>query len=358
MRKQKALFRLFHRQVIPSNSDSYMKRYLFILSILVINVSCRDNFDLGKLGDTRKIVAYTFPSLNDTTFIYLSGSIPISLSQEKDKKQIPPINNADIKYTINGNICKVHPYKHGYYYVLAKQHVGDIIQMQVSAEGYPAISSSTVIPESVPILFKQINLVSRIDDDYIKTDYYQLQASFSDLAGTEDFYGIKVLIRTISPQRSSGHGNKQKNGMQGNPSAQRDTSLIWAALDIHGEELFKPLSDLDKNLGFSNHFYQYFYIFNDRSINGKSYTLHLNIPTYQTQVQSTNEAKVQFKIFLYKLSPEYYHFLKSLNDIINNDLAKHGLAQITPTFSNITGGIGVMGACNHTQCDWIDLPQQ
>ena len=60
---------------------------------------------------------------------------------------------------------------------------------------------------------------------------------------------------------------------------------------------------------------------------------------------------------LYRLTPEYYHFLKSISDADNSDLAKVGLAVIAPTYSNVKGGIGYVGGYSRQLTSWNKLNQ-
>ena len=61
---------------------------------------------------------------------------------------------------------------------------------------------------------------------------------------------------------------------------------------------------------------------------------------------------------LYRLTPEYYHFLKSLNDVENNDLAQAGFSLVSPTLHNISGGFGLLGASNSSESEWMALDNE
>lgn len=92
--------------------------------------------------------------------------------------------------------------------------------------------------------------------------------------------------------------------------------------------------------------YEYFgnaYIFNDRTINGKTYTLHLD--TYSNSYYQSFYS-FSYVVDLYKVTPEYYRFLKSINDAQSNSWADVGLMQVTPTYSNVKGGFGVVAGYN------------
>ena len=66
-----------------------------------------------------------------------------------------------------------------------------------------------------------------------------------------------------------------------------------------------------------------FYAFNDNTINGKSYTMHLNISPLTGILWNHLYAKVGVELF--SITPEFYKFITSLNDADNNVLAEVGL---------------------------------
>ena len=49
-----------------------------------------------------------------------------------------------------------------------------------------------------------------------------------------------------------------------------------------------------------------------------------------------------------------YKYLKSINDIDNNDLGEYGLAPIHSHYTNIENGIGLLGGCSIYETDWIE----
>lgn len=58
---------------------------------------------------------------------------------------------------------------------------------------------------------------------------------------------------------------------------------------------------------------------------------------------------------LYHITPEFYHYVKSINDVDNNGLAERGFAIIEPTYSNVLGGIGVVGGYGYSESNWETL---
>lgn len=115
------------------------------------------------------------------------------------------------------------------------------------------------------------------------------------------------------------------------------------------------LSDLDEIFMFSNRFFQNLYIWDDEKIPGKEYTVRLNMD-YQKDYDvdwDNFSYREEYKIYLYKLSPEFYSYFKTLNNINNNDLGNHGLSPMLHHYTNVSNGIGVVGACQITETEWL-----
>ena len=118
------------------------------------------------------------------------------------------------------------------------------------------------------------------------------------------------------------------------------------------EPLLQPLGGMDSNFGYDNDYYQYFYIFSDEKIQGQTYTLHLNLNRWHDSDITFHFRPVHYQVELYHLTPEFYRYVRSINDVDNNELAEGGFAMIQPTFSNVCGGIGVVGGYGYSESGW------
>jgi len=65
-----------------------------------------------------------------------------------------------------------------------------------------------------------------------------------------------------------------------------------------------------------------------------------------TLIHIVSHFSFSYIVDLYKVTPEYYRFLKSINDAQSNSWADVGLMQVTPTYSNVKGGFGVVAGYN------------
>lgn len=304
-------------------------------------VGCRDNFSIDITKANSKLVAYAFPSTADTTYIQLWKSIPVGTQVSKS---FPEVDNASIQYSVNGKPRKVYPAGGGLYYTIGKQQPGDHVNMEVSTDSLPDVVSEGSIPQAIPIQSDTIIYITRIAEDNLKDTYYQIQAHFTDPGTTTDYYAVRVLAMDIAPI------GRQNDGRQ-----LLDSAYFWAELNTKDETVLNHISDIDNSLGFSNLFYRNFYIFDDHSISGQKHTLRLNVQSYQTIMTAETATCRRFKVFLYKLSPAYYKFLKSINELANNKLARYGLSQMHTSFTNIQGGFGVLGCYAVSESEWMTV---
>ena len=302
-------------------------------------ISCKDDFDIQKLQDHPRLVVYCFPTEGDTTLVSVAKSLPVAsvkgnvdiLSREKvDAHIIYKVNGVEqtVKRIANEEEAQLFTRSTnsdvlsqlvGQYYVVGKQKAGDKISIQVSAPDFSSVSASTYIPEKVGVELGDVKLEMKSSDGYNSITIDRVEAIFHDNPSSEDYYSVKLRLL-----------NREKN---------RDLGLL-----TDNEPLLNKKSKVDDDFGMDD--YEYFgnaYIFNDRTINGKTYTLHLD--TYSNSYYQSFYS-FSYVVDLYKVTPEYYRFLKSINDAQSNSWADVGLMQVTPTYSNVKGGFGVVAGYN------------
>lgn len=350
-----------------------MKRLFYLIIFLSLLVSCKDHIDIDTFSNKSKMVVYCFPTVSDTTYIQVSRSVPVR--NYSDSVRIVFLDDAAIDYRVNGLQKTAQPLGKGYYRITGRQKVGDRISLQVSCDGLPSVSASTIIPDTVAISPLQVRTVSIYDSDYGDAEKYnQLVATFTNDPKTHCYYAVRVRQKNYTGSAIGyyNHGNRKKIFSDFQDYEQykdaedwdsvsvvfTDSVCSYPVIDTKSEDLLMPMSDIDDAFGFSNDFYQNFCIFDNASIKEKTYTLHLNMNSNDVYVVYKDPAPVYYdfakayQVELIRLTPEYYHFLQSLNEIENNEMARNGLSQIRPTASNIVGGLGVEGGWNTARTNW------
>lgn len=322
-----------------------MKTHILPLMLLIaLLASCKDDISLPDTGNEAKAVVYCFPSTRDTTYIYVSRSLPVK--QYKKGAKIKDIDNAHITYTVNGQQRAVTNRGNGIYYVVGKQQNGDKIALTVSTDSLPTATAETSIPDTVAISDPKSRQTMIYDDDWEKMEgYEQVMATFTDPAATKDYYAVRVLLKNVF-----------KNYSPEEQSFYYTPRFYYPVINTKSEPLLMSKTNIDDAFGFSDNYYGGLCIFDDAGISGQSHTLHLNVYNnnpFSNYASNAYEAKKYERIELLHLTPEYYKFLFSINAEENSDLAQYGLSQLMPTASNVHGGLGVVAGWNVSHTAWI-----
>nr|WP_314498607.1 DUF4249 domain-containing protein [uncultured Prevotella sp.] len=352
-----------------------MKKILFFLFLALSVMSCKDEFNVSNLPDAKaKLVVYCMPSTADTTYITVSRSIPLKQYNATQKNVL--IDDAAISYQLNGQTMPVTALGNGRYRVVGKQKAGDKVQLRVEAQGLEAVEASTEIPQAIGISHLATRMVRMKEDPSSSVkDFLQLQATFTDPAETHDYYAVCVrrkMLRNFHVACYKNIGGEMQvvrvyydydEYLETSKYQQWDSTSIeyqydnfYVPITTASEPLLNPLSDIDDDFDFSSEFYQNFYIFDDATINGKTYTLHLNIEPFVRATNMSDKAAKELKrlynieegveVELYHITPAYYRFLQALNDVSNNSLAQAGLSNIRTTYSNVQNGMGICAGFN------------
>ncbi len=343
---------------------------LFTLTLLS---SCERDIGAAHMGIPSCIVAYCMPTVGDTTDIQVTRSVAMdeyTVDDTGDRttySRPTAITNARISYKVNGvEQTAVHK-ADGLYQVACQQKPGDRIDLTIEAEGLKTVTAHTIVPDTMKIDRVEAERVQLYNaDSEMLLDYDQLRLTFTDPPQQGDCYAVRVVKTTytgnVSVFSHDEYAHIQQPFDKMNIMVDKITPQELQAADsirtyIYGVdesdalELFtqgEPVLDSRASIDdlFENNFLGNFYIFDDSYFNGRSYTLHLNVPSHYY-----DGLWWEYTVELYRLTPEYYRFVKSLNDKENNELAEYGLSQIAPTLSNIEGGVGLLGgmACSrHT----------
>lgn len=348
--------------------------------------ACRDDFDISQISEPRKLSVNCYPSTADTTWIWVSRTIPVD--KQSMANQDLSISHASIIYKVNGQQREVSEKSSGLYYVCSPQQVGDKVTIEVAVNGYEPVTSEAVVPNAIPISIDGLKKITTYNHDSDRfEDYDQLTATFSDPEATTDFYAVRVravnykgnVYGVADPvYDENGHiDHYQTQWSLGNsrgtyanylrykemyPNAEwhvevQDSIYSYPTISDEDEPLLNPLSEFEENFGFNNNFFRQFYIFSDATINGQTYTLHLNMPT-NYWLSDQYQFMTRFQVQLYHISPELYRYVKALNDAENNEWAQGGFSILRPTPSNILNGVGIMSGYNVTETTWITKTYQ
>ena len=211
---------------------------------------------------------------------------------------------------------------------------GDLVRIEVDAEGKFFASNEQVVPEPLKI--------NKIDTVRVKNDVYRVNVNITDVnGGEEDFYRLQMENLL---EEDVYNDDKYLCHVSGQNECSLDTDNDPVLSEGHignDDTLFE--------LGGNN----YYGIFGDALFNGESVTLHpevslwLNSWLYPYDLEEEfNRVTVTYslRVKVMHLSKRNYYYLKALNSLRDGstDLALEDV-QIP---DNVEGGIGFVGISN------------
>ena len=300
----------------------FFESTIICVLLAVFISSCDSYFEVGELDSEEQLVVYCLPVAGqDTTVIQLSKSVTLGGSG------LPTFGlaGAEINFNVNGEAKEVLWNEEGRgilppmcYYSVAKIKAGDVIEVEAAYKGLPKATSRTVVPQSFPV--EKVELTCKPGENV----------------------GMQVRVTFTDPVGS-----------------------VTCDFAFDEEPIFNNKVGLDAALNFDYDYYDYLYIWTDTEIQGRTYTLRMDTSyltpeefSYTNWDGNVTTAKVyyRYKIYLYRLTKEFYSFLKSVNDIANNNLGLHGFAPLRGSYTNVSNGFGVVGGCQISESPWLDSP--
>lgn len=322
------------------------------LLFAVFAASCDSYFDIGNLVSEARLVLYCMPVAgSDTTVIQLSKSVPVG-GVGLPTNGLP---GAEVRFSVNGEDKEVlwNEEAKGVlpslcYYSVAEINADDRVEVSAALEGLPTVTAVTVVPQPFPV--EKVELACMAGED----DWMQARVTFTDPAGSDDYFGVKMVRQEVMLESAEGVDTDV-----------RFRALVPCEFTFGDEPIFNNKVGLDAALDFEYDYYDYFYIWSDSDIKGQRYTLRMDTPylkpsefSYTDWDGATITGKVyyRYKIYLYRLSKEFYSFMKSVNDIENNNLGLHGFAPVKVSYTNVRDGFGFVGGCQIIESPWLDNP--
>lgn len=335
------------------NTLNYIKSAVLLIAISLFS-SCVKDIDLDYLRPTPKLVLNCLASVGDTVKATVSRTWFYT-----DEKPNIGIKEADVKLYVNDVFREqmewregIENYRYlGYFISSYIPAPGDQIRIDVSAPEMGAVSANAVVPTAPSLIDLKYEVKADTTGNMIiRTTNYSI--TLRDDASKSNYYLMRL-----------DRGDPYKSG--------DDVYYEWqsASIDYSGDPLFGgDISVLDKVFG--NDWLSGYRgrVFTDESINGTEYTIRLTSGTsyssyypgsdypgydYPGYVDPDEDEKQDYPTYLraslYTISSSYYFYLRALemraDDSFSNALIDAGLAEPIRVFSNVEGGVGVLGTC-------------
>lgn len=230
---------------------------------------------------------------------------------------------------------------------------GDRIRIEVSHPSFGKAEAETIVPDSVEIIDASMRLI-QTDNPNTKTAVYEV--TLKDDPSVTNYYLLRLEEGVPIFDGISKKYTGEYQWLVTNPNFATDPIFgqAFSALDqVVGNDW---ISGRDGRA------------FSDELINGQEYTIRVLSPYYLGPMSFTIPSiqpsvpldqldendylpiPLKLRVHLYAISPDYYWYLKVLQDketqSVSNSLIDAGLAEPLRVYSNVEGGIGILGGCH------------
>lgn len=324
-------------------------KHILLLSILLLSTSCMKVIDLEDLRPDPKLV------LNSVA----SQGTPVTASLSRTwfyTENYPnvTIENARLKLYANDNfveemVWKVEESEYnsvGSYVSSYIPVAGDEIRIEAEKKGFKSVVGKEKIPGKPGLLkfaAEDIKVNNPYSSNYTRKRY---KVTVKDDPAVVNCYMISIYVG--SPSYEYDYDDMEKPPVYTGAYSWSVEYLDYASEPVFGNQI----SILDKVMGNDWLSGRGGRPFSDELFNGKEYMMKLDANSYSGHYPYYPQPEEQLpdsaKVYLYSISESYYKYLSALCTIsdgsLNNDLADAGLAEPVRVFSNIEGGLGIMGA--------------
>lgn len=317
------------------NPMRHIFKTAFVLGAVLTSVSCEMEFDVKDIkGEDRLFVECVPSPLDDYFEIVVLGTRSIN-----NPTLDSDLSRLNLQMTVDGKRQDLAVRTDGNRRIFTGSGTfvpGQNLVIEAYSPGYEEIHAETVVPEMV----EDFKVWLEADD----RGGYIVNVKYQDDALTEDMYGVMVTERCIEESADGGFvGIFQQETMKYiEPMTYNMDSSSGILMDFH--------ADVDNLI-----------MWNDsRSRDGDYQTFRIRMSrSYDFPASDSNYTgqpnmlKSQYKVHLLKLSPEFYRYYKGRQDEQNDFLGILGLSAATFTYTNVNGGLGVLGSMSHTESQWL-----
>ena len=363
-----------------------LKRGALLPFALTLLFGCEYDFPLKSIGDEDRLSVVAVANQDGTMFINVETAVPIN--------KYAPGERADtsltkLELTINGRQSRLFRLDSLYgesslstlrfWQAAEAVRPGDEVSIAAQGATTKEVTASFKMP-SAPVIGKvdayvQVNeypdLVNLgFFDTAVKTQIFKVTVAD---ASEDDYYGIQLVLDSKSTfiyedidtvKNASVNFVTIEDAGSGDSAISYETNRFFAAdydgitanRYVYGNQifLFSGASMRDGAVEFSTYYSP------SGSFSGKQQRWEQDPETGEYSetdgVKYSYTVDNRYRIVLYKVSDEFYHYCKSLYMIENNLFAEVGLSPTNFSYTNISGGFGVLGGLSCTQSDWIPAP--
>ena len=312
-------------------------KVLALVYVLVSLVSCERKFELEYEDMEDRLRIKCQPSTMWDNYTILVTGVR---SMAKHPKEYEHPVGLDVKLFVDGELMEMSQWESETALEFNVEHnpnPGQKIRLEASADGFVPVHAEVVVPDPVEDF--------EVSFEKLEDMYYGVTLKYVDNPETEDMYGAVVYLRRV------------KETLEGE-FVELVQHEVCSSIEL--PTYFLDASDgilLDYNDGGDIAIWR-----DTRAHDGGYQTYTFSVRRHEDyQVSDTGLAvgsggthviRTQYRVSVFKVSKEYYRYHFGVWSDHNNMMGAAGLASPTNTYTNIHGGLGVLGATSHSHDEW------
>ena len=352
-----------------------MKRILSISALGLLLSACEIPFEIEQKGEPRIYVQ----CIAGNGSIYVTPQYAAPIGQ-------PMRDNVsfDVALQVNGEDVATFSEDGKTFcnHTLLKE--GDEVSVQVKADGIPSASGHTRYVPDPFIRDLSLEMVPTEEEDGI-SNTIKVGMKLDEEPSPDHHYGLQIICRTQSIYSDR---SVEENTYYIIPSYIRDESETWGIdledyiqVNFDGQRLgdnaeYKPLTLIPPKRFQGKSYYFYLGGYDEEMLN----EIRSSMPEGDTGMagggivsgdvgeggpsEGGEEGgdgrtlileRAQYKFILYRMSDEFFYFFKALYQSNFDFLSNMGLTPANFTYSNVSGGLGMVGAAGSCslETDWM-----
>ena len=374
------------------------KRLAILLACALVAASCEIRFELDNVSEPALCLQY-IPHAGCGNGMAVSYAEPVFGTLSKEQY---PFAASDVSVTINGKAVAVSEDKeasswNGHMLMLAAEpSPGDEVEVLVKGRGIPDATARTTVP--------QPPVISSITMKADTSDIYTITIKLGDSVKDGEYYGLKAA-RRFTYVEVAGIGTPE------NPIEEKIDTVVSISYFMPGRiASIAELNSLDLD-AYANIYYtdgfvsvsgyggEMMALLQKRHFSGDSYTFYANsfdafsagdfdlgfdldttyVPDVEEPADPENqedpdypyypedpdipyywdvlESKEEYRFEVFRLSEEFYNYAKAQYLCNFNMLSNFGVTPPNFTYTNVSGGLGVVAGVCSASTDWLPAPK-
>jgi hypothetical protein len=279
-----------------------------------------------------KLFLQCCPGPQDTTVIQLYRTIPIGSRYEGS----PYLSDANLQVKVNGVIQRVEyadrwvgSVPTGCWFMPTGMYDNDVVEIEASIKGVEPIHATTSVPAEIP-------------DFQYEISEGVVSVSFTDNHQEKSWYGLAVICeRTVSQNDSS----YVETGY---------LTPIQEASGTTGMAINKNYLDMGFNGWAFGGRRSVVRIWSSDLFENNKVNLHMDLGDafWLNVFRGEYDEVRRYKVRVYRFPTEFYKYAASLNNM-HDRYAIYGFLRTDVSYSNVTGGFGILSGWNVKETDWI-----